>query len=445
MKQLSPIDEAAKQSKEQQFEISKPTVQCRGCKLQFYCSLGHLVADHGHRDICKVLIDLQLSQKIEHPLHLKGKVSFGLRNSISQLMLAVRVKLRRKLTPREVQLIGYPAYCAVCHCLDKLTACTGCAAVAYCSEEHRCWDRVHHTPKVCQTLALYYSPFRMLDGRLEINDFKQRCDLERSDLVEAFHLATGIRVDSQPWRSIEDYERFAACSSFSGIGSICLALTHISFLAAPHEIVSVYVVGAREKHRCYFQEMHLKFFFLQYPTVCQLDLYFIGHQLHPDAGEEVLIFEFQGCKRTVVKRTFSITFERFAKTHRVDPVLIIIYNPDFGDLDNLTELLVERSYPHAVHQAEQNYYDWRCCLLETLCTYGVPICVTSSTKAQSRSNITGLNLLAKTYDIAVECAYNGRENPYREILPQRNPCPDDIETIIYDNNYLEVIFTSKKY
>ncbi|XP_034475561.1 uncharacterized protein LOC117782651 [Drosophila innubila] len=435
-KQQLSIDKAEKQTNERQPDISNPSVQCRGCKLQSYCSLKHLEEDHGHRDICKVLSDLQISQNIEHPLLLNGEITSGLQHSISQLMLTVRVKLGRLLTTRERELIGNPAFCAVCFRLDKLTACSGCAAVAYCSPKHRCMDRIHHTQEVCQTLARFYSPFRMLENKLEIKHFRQRCDLERTDLVQAFNLATGIQVDSSPWQSIENYERFAACSSFSGIASICLALTHISFLAAPHEVVSVYVVGASEKHRRYFQEMHLMFFFLQYQSICQLDVYFIGHKLQPDAREEVLTLELEGYKRKVVKRTFSTTFDRFAKTRRVDPVLIIIYDPDFIDLDNLTDRLVERIFP-------QNGYDWRSYLLETLYTYGVPICITSPTKMQSRSNITCVNLLAKTYEIAVKCAYNCRENPYREILPYHNPCPDDNETIIYDNNYLEVIFTSK--
>lgn len=442
---LSTAD-AVKPTSEQIPGISMPSVPCRGCKLQCYCSLRHRVEYYGHRSFCLVLIDLQKALNIEHPLLLNGKISrrSELQDAIAQLMMAVRVKLKRKLTCRERELIGYPAYCVVCYSLETLTACNRCAAVAYCSTDHRWLDRVNHTQEVCNTLALCYLPYRMLENKFEVRQFQHRSDLERSDLVEAFHLATGIEVDNKPWRSLEDYEHFATCSSFSAIGSICLALTHISFLAAPHEIVSVYVLGASEKHRRYFQEMHLKFYFLQYESVYQLDIYFIGCKLQSGAGEEELTIEFQDRKRKVVRRSFLMTFERFVKMHKVNPALIIIYNPDFASMDNITERVVEHRYPHAVQPLELNDYDWSSCLLEILSTYGVPICFTSPTKMQSRSDITCVNVLARTQKISVECAYNCRENPYREILPHHNPCPNDNETVIYDNNYLEVIFTSKK-
>ncbi|EDW57598.1 uncharacterized protein [Drosophila virilis] len=421
-----------------------PNIICRGCKMQRYCSLQHLVEDQAHRDFCRVLIELQKSQNIAHPLLLAGPLlgRAQLQQATAQLMLAVRVKLRRLLTRRECELIGYPGYCVVCYRLEPLTACVGCSGVAYCSAEHRRLDCCNHTPAVCRTLAFYYSPYRLLSSQLDIVQLKQRSDLKRSHLVETFYAATEIRIDSQPWRSLEQYERFAACSSFSGIASVCLALTNISFVAAPHEILSVYVVGAQELHRSYFQLMHLKFFFLQYPDVCQLEVYLIGHKLQPQTGEEVLTFMQGGCQRKVVLCTFPKTFERFVKTHRVDPVLIIIYNPDFAAMDTLTEGIVERKYPHAVQPSEQDDYSWHGCLLETLHTYGVPICFTSPTKLQARSDLNCVNALAKVHKIAIERVYNCTENPYREILPQHNPCPDDDETVIYANNYLEVVFTS---
>ncbi|KAH8395651.1 hypothetical protein KR222_005314, partial [Zaprionus bogoriensis] len=417
------------------------SIVCRGCKLQRYCALQHLVEDRAHRDICRVLCDLQRSQNVEHPLLVNGVIhsQAQLQQTIGQLMLTVRVKLRRRLKRRERELIGYAAHCAVCYRLDALTPCQGCAAVAYCSPEHRRRDRTNHTPAVCQTLALYYSPYRWRDCQeLAVKDLLQSVQLQHSHLVEAFHQATGIVVDSKPWRTWKDYQRFANCSSFSGIGSMCLALTRIHFVAAPHEILCVYVVGATEEQRSYFREIHLKFFFLQYQEVCQLDVYFIGHKLQSKPGEEVLTFELK-----VVSRTFAMTFQNFARMQKVDPVLIMIYNPDFASMDNLIEQLVQQQYPHSV-QTMDKVYDWRPCLLETLYTYGVPICFTSPTRMQSRSDLAYVCALARELEITVKPMCNCRENPYREILPLHNPCPDDKETVIYANNYLEVIFTSIK-
>ncbi|KAH8376934.1 hypothetical protein KR093_002288, partial [Drosophila rubida] len=422
-----------------------PILQCKGCKLQRYCSLKHLVEDREHHEVCIALNKLQKSLNIEHPLLLNGPINrrMELQNVIAQLMLATRLKLGRKLTQRERQLIGYPNYCMVCYSRNTLSTCSRCEAVAYCSSEHQRQDLVYHTQDACDTLALFYSPYRFLESQLKITNFKLSTDLERSSLVEAFYRATRMEVKSQPWSCLEDYEKFAVCSSFSGIATIGLALTSISFEAAPHETLSIYVVGASEEQRRYFQEMHLKFFFLQYQLVWQLVLYFIGHNLQPQDDEET-IFNMKGSKRKVLKRTFPITFAQFAKTHMVDPVLIIIFNPDFDALEGVIEEVVEQKYPHAINPTEENAYDWRSCLLEILYTYSVPICFTSSTKMIFRSNMSCLNEVAATNEIKINNIYGCNENPYREILPNLNLSPDDSETIIYDNNYLKVVYTSIK-
>ncbi|XP_060666404.1 uncharacterized protein LOC132798533 [Drosophila nasuta] len=420
-------------------ETIPANVECRGCKLQRYCSLKHLIEDREHHEVCGVLTKLQKSLNIAHPLLLNDHPHrrMELQRTVAQLMLATRLKLGRKLTPRERQLIGYPSYCMVCYSLDTLTACSRCEAVAYCCSEHRRQDRDYHTREACDTLALYYSPYRFLESQLIIANFKLPCDLEQSCLVEAFYRATRMEINSQPWSCLEDYEKYAACSSFSGISSICLALTTITFVAAPHETLHIYVVGATEEHRHYFQEMHLKFFFLQYQSICQLVVSFIGHELKPQE-EELVIFNLKGSKRKVFKRTFSMTFVQFAKCHKVDPVLIMIYNPDFSALKKLEKLVP--NCPHLPNLKDS--YSWNSCVLETLYIYNVPICITSLTKMQFHSNIAFLNEIASAFEIEINNAYDCEENPYREILPYPNLNPDDSETIIYANNYLKVIYTS---
>lgn len=113
-------------------------------------------------------------------------------------------------------------------------------------------------------------------------------------------------------------------------------------------------------------------------------------------------------------------------------------------MDNLMQELIQQRYPYAVKKNEVDDYDWRASLSETLLTYGVPICITSPTIMQSRSDMTYINVLAKELDIVVKPICNSTDNPYREILPLHNPCPHDDETVIYVNNYMQVIFTSIK-
>lgn len=269
----------------QQISIKYPPVDilCQGCKIQRYCELRHLVADDDHRTICRELINLQRSQGVEHPLLINGPIlkHSQLQPTISQIMMAMRIKLRRRLTRRETELVGYPAYCAVCYKLEDLAACPGCSAIAYCSPKHRFEDLKYHTPEVCQVFAHYYSPYRWLENSMiDITEFDQRCpDLEKSHLVEAFAMATNIHIGMAPWRTLEEYQLFSTCSSFSGIACICSGLTNITFEADPEEYVTIYVVGATQETLNYFQVMHLKFFFLQYQDVCNLDVNLIGHKL----------------------------------------------------------------------------------------------------------------------------------------------------------------------
>lgn len=282
----------------QHIAIKYPPVDilCKGCKIQRYCELRHLVADHEHRKICRELLNLQKSQDVGHPLLLNGPIlkHSQLQPTISQIMMAMRIKMRRRLTRRETELVGYPAFCAVCFKLEDLAACPGCSAIAYCSPKHRFEDLKMHTPEICQVFALYYSPYRWLENSMiDITEFHQRCpDLEKSHLVEAFSMATNIRIGMAPWRSLEEYQLFSTCSSFSGIACICSGLTNITFEAEPEDHVTIYVVGANQETLNYFQVMHLKFFFLQYQDVCHLNVILIGHKMEK-TQEKQINFEFK--------------------------------------------------------------------------------------------------------------------------------------------------------
>ncbi|EDW72171.2 uncharacterized protein Dwil_GK10282 [Drosophila willistoni] len=437
-----------------------PSIVCRRCKMQRYCSRNHMTKDLcQHRAICVVLTDLQKRHQLGHPFLLTSPKAISsitqLQRTISQLKFSARIKLRRPLTWREHELIGYPSYCQVCFRLDKLHTCGECGAVAYCSEHHRQSDVSKHTPEVCRTLALLCSPYRQLGdankGIIDIPikveaDQLQLC-LEQSHLIEAFAKVTGLVVDDKPWSTIQDFERFDSCSSFSGMASICLALKHISFVAQPQDICTVYVVGASDGQILrYFQLMHLKFFFLLHKDVSQLDLCFIGCQqkMVKDKTRETISFDFQGHKRTITIHFYPMTFEDFTHMEKVDPVLIVMFDIDFGDLYAIKDRIVEKFLPEQTLERES--HDWRKCLTEVLHVYGVPICFTSSTKALTKSNYTSILQLANKHNIKVNYCHGGNlyENPYREILPERNQCPMDCETIIYANNYLEVIFTGPK-
>ncbi|XP_068157188.1 uncharacterized protein [Drosophila tropicalis] len=427
-----------------------PSVLCRGCNMQRYCSRSHLTKDYcQHRAICMVLTDLQKGQQVAHPFLFSSPKAITsitqLQRTIAQLKLSARIKLRRPLTWREHELIGYPSYCQVCFQLDKLHTCGECGAVAYCSEHHRLSDVSKHTPEVCRTLALLCSPYRQLGDankgiiniQIEVEADQLQLRLEESHLIEAFAKVTGLVVDDKPWSTIQDFERFASCSSFSGMASICLALKHISFDAQPQEICTVYVVGASDEQILrYFQSMHLKFFFLLHKDVSQLDLCFIGCQ-------QTMVKE-KGDQRTVTIRFYPMTFRDFMQKEKLDPVLIALFEIDLGNLYAIKERIVEKSLPQETLESE--YHDWRKCLVGMLHVYGVPICFTSSTKALTKSNYATILQLANEHKIKVNrCQLeNLNENPYREILPERNQNPMDPETIIYANNYLDVIFTGPK-
>ncbi|KAH8290430.1 hypothetical protein KR054_002972, partial [Drosophila jambulina] len=419
-------------------EFETPEIVCKGCKMQRYCSLDHLLEDRSeHVDLCRVLRDLLSSQKLDHPLLHRGVISSPeLQMAISQLKFVLRVKLGRPLTAREHQVISNPAICEVCFKTEApLKVCKKCAGVAYCCEDHCLQDAKKHTPKECRTLALISSPFRQLECTLNLRSFHQCVDLKKSHLIDAFFKATTLNIDNNP-------QNIAACSSFSGIASACLALTNISWVSDQHSAVIVYVVAATEEHLRYFQEMHLRFFFLQYQSIQNLDLYFIGPKLLPRESSSKKVFRFRGLLRTVVKHYFSETFTTFSRTMKVDPTVILLLEPDFINMGTATEQLVNQ-LPGQKNEGAVDF-NWQSCLASLLQTYGVPICYTSPTRFQAMADFTAFHTMALLHNITIERVYNITENPYREILPLYNFSDSHNERIIYANNYLEVVFTSTK-
>nr|AAL48862.1 RE27943p [Drosophila melanogaster] len=419
----------------------KPSVICRGCNMQRYCSLSHLVADRQeHKPLCEVLRDLQKSMKIDHPLKLLGQITDRrkLQLVISQLKMVLLAKLGRPLNQREHQLIGNPAVCDVCFSTDALEDCEGCAGVAFCSAAHQRLVRGYHTPEDCQTLALIATPFRQLNCLVNIKDFYRSCPLKESNLIKAFTEATDIRISDTPWTDLESYQLFATCSSFSGIASLCLALSHISWVPDPNKAVIVYVAGATEDTLRYFEDMHLRFLFLQYPSIRNLELHFIGRTVGRIDQVDIK-FSDRSFEQTVVKCFYPLSFSQYSCILNVDPTLILIMQPDFFGVGKVTQRIsryMKRKVPL------EN--EWKPCLSSVIRSFGVPICYTSISRAQAISDFAAITLSAGKSKIAIERAYNIMGNPYREILPLHNPAPEDTERIVYANNYLEVIFTSKK-
>ncbi|XP_030377075.1 uncharacterized protein LOC115625971 [Scaptodrosophila lebanonensis] len=435
---VDDVDELAGSLQNVQLRESPQTlITCKICKMQQYC-LSHAGADVDmpHRDMCLVLQELQQVLNISHPLLLHGAIknAHQLHITTGQLKLALIVKLQRPLSPRENDLICYPAYCMVCYRLESLTACTACGGVAYCSGEHRQLDEVNHK-SMCNSLRIYYNPYKLLSLEPEpIKTFYESLDLQSSHLVEAFHRATHLDVTSDPQslKTLAGYQRFATCSSFSCIASICLALTHVHLECRPGKMVKIYIVGAGEEQLKYFEEMHLKFFFLQYHDVCILELFFVGQRLLP-RSKKLIQFMFKGLQRTVIKQTYAMTFRQFTDTYYIHPTLLVLYHPDLAQMSTLTEQLAD---------IQSDDHCWYNCLVSVLQAHGVPICYTSATKVQARSDYLALSVVADEYDINIKSVYNFTENPYRGILPQRNFSPNDSETLIYANNYLEVIFSN---
>ncbi|XP_016974057.2 uncharacterized protein LOC108040902 [Drosophila rhopaloa] len=420
----------------------KAKVICRGCKMQQYCSVPHLIADRpGHQPLCQVLRDLQKFMNIEHPLLLHGRISdrSKLQFVISQLKLILWIKLGRPLAPRENQLIGNPVICDVCFSTDALQACEGCAGVAYCSG-HLHLVKDIHSPKECRTLALIATPLRQLDCLQNITKFYEGSSLTETHLIDAFFKATSLNISEKPIIDLEEYQLLATCSSFSGIASLCLALTHIFWVSSPDKAFIVYVVGATEEHLRYFQIMHLQFLFLHYPNIRHLELMFIGKSLEKmEAIKGVL--SVNNLKRTVIKRFYPLTFSQFSSIYNVDPTLIFMLQPDFIGTGNITQDLVKALQ---VQTEETEFFSWIDCLSSIVQLFGIPICYTSISKVQAKSDFTAINMVAKKKKIAVKRVYNLTDNPFREIIPFHNPSPENNERIVYENNYLEVVFTKNK-
>ncbi|XP_017109379.2 uncharacterized protein [Drosophila bipectinata] len=416
-------------------------VTCKGCQMQRYCSVAHLVDDRKeHEPLCRVLADLMKFKGITTPLLIRGRIEgFNqLMLVVAQLKFILQVKLQRPLLWREHILIDQPAVCRVCFKLEPSEVCLGCGAVAYCSPDHRIDDMISHGEAECRTLAMMFSPFRLLDSRLGIKEFKPVADFLKSHLIDAFYQATSIKIGNNPWTSFNQYDLFSTCSSFSGIASLCFALKHASFEKdCDQKPVIIYVMGATDDHLRYFQEMHLRFLLTMYQSIMMLELYFIGPGLSAKSPET---YRDRKSKRSVVKRFYATDFSGFLTTTKSTvPNLILLFEPDFLDTNHMTEELIKQL------PVESNYsdsFDWQESLTDILHNYGVPICYTSLSQAKALSDFTAVKVLAKGQSIAIKRTYNVMENPYREILPLYNPFTEDNEMIVYNNNYLEIVFTT---
>ncbi|XP_033250390.1 uncharacterized protein LOC117189371 isoform X2 [Drosophila miranda] len=121
-----------------------------------------------------------------------------------------------------------------------------------------------------------------------------------------------------------------------------------------------------------------------------------------------------------------------------------MYLLDLTGIGNMTPLLVSQFYPRSVQIEEPDDRYWPECLIKILQTYGAPIFFTSISKVLALSNYSVFNDLARENDIVIKRSYNITKNLYRGILPLRNHCAEDSEMIVYNNNYLEVMFTNPK-
>lgn len=407
--------------------------------MQRYCSLLHLVEDRReHEPICQVLADLMKFKRIKHPLLIHGRIESQkqLQLIVSQFKLVVQVKLGRPLSWREHILIGQPAVCRVCLQTEPLEVCAGCGGVAYCCTDHRNADKMSHGEEECRTLAMMSSPFRQLDSKLNIQEFKPVTYLSKSHLIDAFFQATSIKVSDNPWSNFDQYDLFSTCSSFSGVASMCYALKHASFDEDPDKPVIIYVIGATDDHLRYFQEMHLRFLLTMYQSILKIELYFIGPRLEQRSPE---VFRDKKSERIVKKRFYDSSFSKFTTINKTNPSLILLLQPDFLGMSQITEELIKQ-LPVKCPYTDSS--DWQQCLVGILRNYGVPICYTSLSKAKALSDFTAVKVLARDQNIAVSRTYNIMENPYREILPLYNPSTEDNEMIVYSNNYLEIVFTS---
>lgn len=322
-------------------------------------------------------------------------------------------------------MIDFPNICNICREYNpkKLTDCSKCEGVSYCSDDHKNLDTTNHK-QICDFLKVIYS-FRVEFGtssKLVFNP-KSISKTFPSNLLEMLQ----IFIKQTPSREIpttqEEYNRLSELSQFSCAATILYGLDILELRKKSMKSLIIHIVGSSEKELNDFNE-NIKFIFSSFlPKVEILNLIFIGPELLQNLHQS---YNHENFKLNLFfKKGF---YHELIPFFQETPDLLISFNCGFSEFE----------------KSENN--TWRKSLDSMIDFVNVPLIFTSYTKKESYFDMEVVRKRCEVKDVDWNAVFGefGKRNPFRDFRPMRNWDSLDEEAVYFVNGVIQIVrFTPK--
>lgn len=317
-------------------------------------------------------------------------------------------------------MIDYPKSCKICHEYDpkKLTDCSKCEGVSYCSDNHKNLDAKNHS-EICDFLKTIYT-FRIEFRAFSLLSLNSSIIPETfpSNLLEMLQILATQIPKSEIATTQEEYNRLSELSQFSGPATILYGLDILELRTKSMKSLIIHIVGSTEKELNDFNE-NIKFIFALFlPKFEYLNLIFIGPEL-PQNLHHSYNHEYLKLNLFFKKGLYHEILPCLPET----PDLIISFNCGFSEFEN----------------SENN--SWSKSLDSMIDFINIPLIFTSYTKNESHSDMEVVRKRCEVKDADLEALFGdfGERNPFRDFRPMRNYVSCDEEAIFFCNGIVQIV------
>lgn len=323
-------------------------------------------------------------------------------------------------------MIDFPKICNICREYDpkKLTDCSKCEGVSYCSDNHKDLDATNHS-QICDFLKIIYT-FRIefeTSSKLTLNASIIPKTFP-SNLLEMLQTFTKQSIREIPTTQAE-FNRLSELSQFSFAATILYGLETLDLRTKSMKSSIVHIVGSSEKELNDFNE-NIKIILASFlPKVEILNLIFIGPELPQNLHNS---YHHGNLKINLLfKKGF---YHEIIPCFQETPDLIISFNCGFSEFE------------------KSGNNTWRKSIDSMIDFVNVPLVFSSYTKKESNFDLEVVKKRCEVKDADWEELFGefGKRNPFRDFRPMRNWDSEDDEAVYFSNGVIQIVrFSQKSY
>lgn len=323
-------------------------------------------------------------------------------------------------------MIDFPKICNICREYDpkKLTDCSKCEGVSYCSDNHKNLDATNHS-QICDFLKIIYT-FRIefeTSSKLILNASIIPKTFP-SNLLEMLQIFTRQTLREFPTTQAE-FNRLSELSQLSCAATILYGLETLDLRTKSMKSSIVHIVGSSEKELNDFNE-NIKIILASFlPKVEILNLIFIGPELPQNLHYS---YHHGNLKINLLfKKGF---YHEIIPCFQETPDLIISFNCGFSEFE------------------KSGNNTWRKSIDSMIDFVNVPLVFSSYTKKESHFDLEVVKKRCEVKDADWEELFGefGKRNPFRDFRPMINWDSLDDEAIYFSNGVIQIVrFSQKSY